>query len=224
MATTHKKRRKVVLVKPPKKPKVQPHKALTPKQKSKLAKSHVLVSPIKVERLGGRRSVKRFYSAHYQLERKKLLDRTFKEKYLRGKVKLTKRQKEVLAYAKKYKSAVAKKYSQKLAAELKKKGYFKSEIKHALKYTAVGKFVEYEKQSKIYVEKWSKDLKRAKVNGKWLTEKQLNRKMAKVIKEGRIKGYMAVCGLKRKEAEEVFAWLQAERRDAIAERWRALIY
>lgn len=190
---------------------------------SKLQEKATLVSPKEwTDKVTRKHWRKVFKSREHQL--RKATEHRAKLKRELHKKKLSKEQSKAYSYAKKYKSQAAKKYNQQLSKTLKKRGYFKSEIDHAKNYSTIGKIVEQQKLKDVVVTKWSKDLKRAKVNGKWLSEKKLNAKTARAIKKGRIKGYMEVCGLTKKQAEKVYQLLNKKGKNPQADKWRALLY
>lgn len=188
-----------------------------------LADKQTLVSPKEfVNKVSRKHWRKVFKSREHQLrkanERRAAAKRNLKN------VKLSAEQKKALAYAKKYKSAVAKRYSSKLTRTLKQRGYFPIEIAHAKNYSTIGKIVEQQKLDNVQVTRWSKDLRKAKVNGKWISQKALDRKIVAAIKKGRIKGYMEVCGLTKKQAEKVYKILNKKGKNPLADKWRALLY
>lgn len=218
MATTHKK----------KVPSKKRRKLTTQQKKKQLQKSQVIVFPSKYESIkhfwGYRHGKKRFYSPEYQLEKKRNKIESYKRKLGKGEYRLTPKQTKILAKAKRNKAAIASTYTKKLDTILKERGYFKSERNHAKNYTVIGKIVEVEKQSAVRIQGWNKDLTKAKVNGRWITEKTLNKRLAVAIKEGRIKGYQKVCGLTKKEAQAVYDILNKETKSAAADKWRAILY
>lgn len=189
----------------------------------KLVDKQTIVSPKDfVDKVSRRKWRKVFKSREHQL--RKANERRAEAKRNLKNVKLSQEQKKALAHAKRYKAAVAKRYSSQLTRTLKKRGYFKAEIDHAKNYSTIGKIVEQQKLNDIVVTRWSKDLRKAKVNGKWISQKSLDRKIVAAIKKGRIKGYMEVCGLTKKQAEKVFKILNKKGKNPLADKWRALLY
>lgn len=219
MATT---RRKKVLVRPPRKPRLA-----TKGQKAvrKAITSHILLEP--PPRTSAKRR-KKFFSAQYQLLQTHKKLRLSKDKYTRpGKVKaLSKEQRKALTIARSRKTAKVKEYNSQLKKALKGR-YQKHEIKHALKYTPIGKKVAIEK-AKVYVQDIrkakTKDKNKYKVDGKWISHKQLNLRMKAAIRRGRIKGYMEVAGLTKAQAKRVLAIFEKGDNKILIEKWRAIIY
>jgi len=119
-----------------------------------------------------------------------------------GKRKLSKENKKLLSYVKKYKSAVAKKYNIELAKAMKSRAYFSWEIKWAKKFSLVGKNVQVA-WDKVPIEKYSADGKRGKVKGKWLSKKKINNMYKRVIKAARIKSYQDILGVSKEKAKGI---------------------
>ena len=129
-----------------------------------------------------------------------------KYKYLTSvkKKKLSKENKKLFSYVKKYKAAVAKKYNAALVKSMKKKGYFKMEIKFAKKYSLVGKNV-LTAVDKIAIEKYNKNNTKVLVKGKWIGLKKLAAMKRRVVKAARLKSYQDILGVTKEKAKKILA-------------------
>jgi hypothetical protein len=127
-----------------------------------------------------------------------------KYKYLTSvkKKKLSKENKKLFSYVKKYKSRVAKKYNADLVKSMKKKGYFKMEINFAKKYSLVGKNVLVA-VDKIVIERYNKNNTKVLVKGKWIGLKKLAAMKRRVVKATRIKSYQDILGVTKEKAKKI---------------------
>lgn len=160
-------------------------------------------------------------SAYGQLIVNNDLRKSIKRSVLSNKSKLTKHQKKLLQHIKKYKSGVVRKYNKALVSSMKKKGYFKFQIKHAKEYSYVGKKVRIE-LDKIVLTKWNYNVTKGYVNGKWRTAKQIDSLIKRRVKAARIKSYQEILGVTKKEAKSILGLI--EKKSPAALKYIALIY
>jgi hypothetical protein len=113
-----------------------------------------------------------------------------KYKYI-TKGKLSKKNKKLLSYVKKYKSAVNKQYTKDMVIAMKKRAYFWFEIKWAKKYSIVGKNV-----MKAVADS-------EKYTGKRIGKKKQNQIIKRVVKKARLKSYQDILGVTKEKAKEI---------------------
>jgi hypothetical protein len=174
-------RRKSVQLRKQKKLKVV--KRITSKQR-KQSKKHTAFIILDSGKLFKRVGVKQqWYDRKY--------DRIYaKRKYLR-KEKLSKENKKLLSYVKKYKSGVAKKYTREMVIAMKKRGYFAPEINWAKRYSVVGQNVQ---RSIANAEKYL---------GKRISKKKQAAKIKRAVRTARIKSYQDILGVTKEKAKKI---------------------
>jgi hypothetical protein len=144
-------------------------------------------------------------SKRYGVKTQELHRRRSREKLKRDyitKGKLSKENRKLLSYVKKYKAGVAKKYNRELEKVLKSKKWFREEIKWAKKYSLVGKNVQIAR-SNINVEKYNKNNTKGKVNGKWYSKKKIADMYKRAVKKARIGSYMDILGVTKAKAKKI---------------------
>ena len=140
-----------------------------------------------------------------------------KKKYL---PKLHKKNKSLYTYVRKYKSAVARKYNKELVIELTKRGYFKQQIKHAKKYSIVGKNVRIEVDKVIT--RYNKSNTKAFAKGKWMTIDKARSLQRRSVRKARVESYMEILGVSKKKAWEILK--EIDKNTPAAYELKALIY
>ena len=115
-----------------------------------------------------------------------------KRKYV-TKGKLSKENKKLLSYVKKYKAGVAKKYNKELVVAMKKRGYFKPEIKWAKRYSLVGKNVQ---RAIADAEEYT---------GKRISKKKQNQIIKRAVKKARLKSYQDILGVTKEKAKKILS-------------------
>jgi len=115
-----------------------------------------------------------------------------KRKYI-TKGKLSKENKKLLSYVKKYKAVVAKKYNKQLVVAMKKRGYFKPEIKWAKRYSLVGKNVQ---RAIADAEEYT---------GKRISKKKQQQIIKRAVKKARLKSYQDILGVTKDKAKKILA-------------------
>jgi hypothetical protein len=138
-----------------------------------------------------------------------------------NKKKFSKETKQILKYVKANKAAVAKKYNSDLVRIMKKKGYFPDEIAAAKHYSLVGKNV-HNAIDKLPLMIPNKSLTRFKYRGKWITPKQKNSIIKGVVKRARIKSYMDILGVTKKQAQKILVLMGKDTK--LANDLKTLIY
>jgi hypothetical protein len=113
-----------------------------------------------------------------------------KRKYLR-KEKLSKENRKLLSYVKKYKSGIAKKYTREMVVAMRKRGYFKPEISWAKRYSIVGRNVQ---RSIANAEKYL---------GKRISKKKQAAKIKLAVRNARLKSYQDILGITKEKAKEI---------------------
>jgi hypothetical protein len=144
--------------------------------------------------------IKRFGVKTQELHRRREREKLKRDYITKG--KLSKENRKLLSYVKKYKAGVAKKYNRELVKVLKEKGWFKQEINWAKKYSLVGKNVEIARAN-INVEKYNKANTKGKINGKWYTKKQISAKYKRAVKKARLGSYMDILGVTKEKAKKI---------------------
>jgi len=176
-------RRKSVQLRKQKKIKVT--KRITSKQR-KQSKKHtafiLLDSGKYVKRAGVK--TQEYYRRHGRIANKR--------KYV-TKGKLSKENKKLLSYVKKYKAVVAKKYNKDLVIAMKKRGYFRPEIKWAKRYSLVGKNVQ---RAIADAEEYT---------GKRISKKKQNQIIKRAVKKARLKSYQDILGVTKEKAKKILA-------------------
>ena len=112
--------------------------------------------------------------------------------YLRS-GKLSKENKKLLSYVKKYKSVVTKKYTKEMVVAMKKRGYFRPEIKWAKRYSIVGKNVQ---RAIADAEEYT---------GKRISKKKQNQIIKRAVKKARLKSYQDILGVTKEKAKKILA-------------------
>lgn len=156
-------------------------------------------------------------SPKIQLQEKNDQRKWNKEKYL---PKLHKKNKRLYNHVRRYKAAVAKRYNDDLEIEMRKRGYFASQIRHAKNYSLVGKNVKVTVDK--VVSRYNKGNTRALVKGKWVTIKHAKSLQKRAIKRARIKSYMDILGVSKKKALEILKVIEKD--TPAANELKALIY
>ena len=165
-----------------------------PKQKKIVVKKRTWVVLVGASTTSKKYGVK-MQELHRRRDREKL-----KREFKKGKI--SKENRKLLSYIKKYKSAAAKKATAEMVAAMQGKYSFR-EIKWAKKtFSIVGKNVQTAWDG-VPIEKYSADGKRGKVNGKWISKKKINAMYKRATKKARINSYMDILGITKEKAKKI---------------------
>lgn len=175
------------------------------------------VEEVLLQSVNPEKKIRRRHSPVQQLRQLNEERKYNKQKYL---PKLHKKNKSLYTYVRKYKSAVARKYNKELVVEMKKRGYFKQQIKHAKNYSIVGKNVRLEVDN--VVTRYNKSNTRALARGKWVTIEKARSLQKRAVRKARVESYMEILGVSKKKAWEILK--EIDKNTPAAYELKALIY